>query len=56
MADPQNGKLGVQSAMNRAIWRTLASMAFPSPIRSANSACLAVPLPGTVCPIYNPCG
>ncbi|WP_316151360.1 mechanosensitive ion channel family protein [Cupriavidus sp. BIC8F] len=23
VADPQNGKLGVQSAMNRAIWRTL---------------------------------
>ncbi|WER45320.1 mechanosensitive ion channel [Cupriavidus sp. WKF15] len=23
IADPQNGKLGVQSAMNRAIWRTL---------------------------------
>ncbi|MNS86244.1 hypothetical protein D3C72_1201420 [compost metagenome] len=22
IADPQNGKLGVQSAMNRAIWRT----------------------------------
>ncbi|KWR90974.1 mechanosensitive ion channel family protein [Cupriavidus sp. IDO] len=35
IADPQNGKLGVQSAMNRAIWRTLRenSISIPYPQR-----------------------
>jgi small-conductance mechanosensitive channel len=31
IADPQNGKLGVQSAMNRAIWRTLRENAISIP-------------------------
>lgn len=31
IADPQNGKLGVQSAMNRAIWKALKEHGIPTP-------------------------
>jgi small-conductance mechanosensitive channel len=37
IADPQNGKLGVQSAMNRAIWRAFHEngISIPYPQRGA---------------------
>jgi small-conductance mechanosensitive channel len=50
IADPQNGKLGVQSAMNRAIWRTFREhgIAIPYPQREmrvlASQAAPAPPL------------
>ncbi|AQV95429.1 mechanosensitive ion channel protein MscS [Cupriavidus necator] len=51
IADPQNGKLGVQSAMNRAIWRTLREhgISIPYPQREVRVLGEA-PLPGTDLP------
>ncbi|MFJ4289200.1 mechanosensitive ion channel family protein [Cupriavidus sp. NPDC089707] len=51
IADPQNGKLGVQSAMNRAIWRTLREhgISIPYPQRELRVMHEA-PMPGPGAP------
>ncbi|BDB25323.1 mechanosensitive ion channel protein [Cupriavidus sp. TA19] len=51
VADPQNGKLGVQSAMNRAIWRTLREhdISIPYPQRELRVMHEA-PMPGPGAP------
>lgn len=51
VADPQNGKLGVQSAMNRAIWRTLREqgISIPYPQRELRVTHEA-PMPGPGAP------
>lgn len=51
IADPQNGKLGVQSAMNRAIWRTLREhgISIPYPQRELR-VMHETPMPGPGAP------
>ena len=51
IADPQNGKLGVQSAMNRAIWRTLREhgISIPYPQRELR-VMREAPMPGPGAP------
>lgn len=47
VADPENGKLGVQSAMNRAIWRTLRAHGISIPYPQREVRVLGdTPLPG----------
>jgi small-conductance mechanosensitive channel len=51
VADPQNGKLGVQSAMNRAIWRTLREHGISIPYPQRELRVLGeAPLPGNDLP------
>ncbi|AOZ07441.1 mechanosensitive ion channel family protein [Cupriavidus malaysiensis] len=46
IADPQNGKLGVQSAMNRAIWRTLREHGISIPYPQRELRVLGAQAPG----------